>query len=71
MILTGSKIEEELKNENITIEPFSAEQINPNSYNYHLESILKVFDRFDGYKSHFKEITIPEEGYVLEPKKCI
>ncbi len=69
MILTESKIKEELKNENITIEPFSTDQINPNSYNYHLGSILKVFDRFDGHKSHFKEITIPEEGYVLEPKK--
>ena len=69
MILTGSKIKEELKNGNITIEPFFVDQINPNSYNYRLGSILKVFDKFDGYKSHFKEIRIPEEGYVLEPKK--
>lgn len=69
MILTGNKIREELENRHITIEPFSADQINPNSYNYRLGSILKVFDRFDGHKSHFEEITIPEEGYVLAPRK--
>lgn len=69
MILTGSKIKEEIENGNITIEPFSPEQINPNSYNYRLGHVLKVFDKFDGDKSVFKEIKIPEEGYVLEPRK--
>lgn len=69
MILTGCKIEEELKAGNIRIEPFSEDQINPNSYNYRLGSTLKVFDYFDGNKSVFKEITIPESGYILEPKK--
>ena len=69
MILTGSKIKEEIESGNITIEPFSPEQINPNSYNYRIGSILKVFDKFDGDKSVFKEVRIPEEGYVLEPRK--
>ena len=69
MILTGSKIKEEVKNGKITIEPFSLDQVNPNSYNYRLGSILKVFDKFDGDKSIFREIKIPEEGYVLEPRK--
>ena len=36
MILTGNKIREEVKNKNIIIEPFSEDQINPNSYNYRL-----------------------------------
>lgn len=69
MILTGSKITEEVKQGNIVINPFCAEQINPNSYNYRLGSTIKVFDRFDGEKSIFKEIKIPEDGYILEPKK--
>lgn len=69
MILTGNKITKELKNGYITIEPFAVDQVNPNSYNYRLGSILKEFVGFDGHRSHFKEIIIPEEGYVLEPKK--
>ena len=71
MILTGSKIKEEVKKGDITIDPFSLEQVNPNSYNYRLGSVLKVFDKFDGTKSIFREIGIPKEGYVLEPGKCI
>jgi len=67
MILTGSKILEEVKAGNIFIDPFLEEQINPNSYNYRLGSTLKVFTGFDGEKSLFQEIEIPEKGYVLEP----
>lgn len=69
MILTGSKIKEEINSGSISIEPFSPEQINPNSYNYRLGDTIKAFDRFDGTRSIFREIRIPEEGYVLEPKK--
>ncbi|MBU0530978.1 MAG: deoxycytidine deaminase [Candidatus Uhrbacteria bacterium] len=67
MILTGTRITEEMQAGNITIEPFTTDQINPNSYNYRLGSTLKVFDYFDGRKSIFNEIEIPIEGYVLEP----
>ncbi|MFA5069686.1 MAG: deoxycytidine deaminase [Patescibacteria group bacterium] len=69
MILTGSKINDEVKRGNITIKPFSTEQVNPNSYNYRLGPVLKVFERFDGYKSFFEEIEMPREGYILEAKK--
>ncbi len=69
MILTGSRIKEEIKKGNITIEPFSPRQINPNSYNYRLGSVLKVFEKFDRNKSVFREVKIPEEGYILEPRK--
>lgn len=69
MILTGSKIKEEISAGNIIIEPFSDSQINPNSYNYRLCSTIKVFTRFDGKKALFEEIKIPESGYTLEPRK--
>lgn len=69
MILTGSKIKEEVKKGNIIIKPFSVGQVNPNSYNYRLGSKLKVFKNFDGNISFFKEIRIPKEGYVLEPRR--
>jgi dCTP deaminase len=67
MILTGTKIAEEVKTGNIVIVPFDKEQVNPNSYNYRLGSTLKIFENFDGKKSIFKEIEIPSEGYVLQP----
>ncbi|MDD3607191.1 MAG: deoxycytidine deaminase [Candidatus Moranbacteria bacterium] len=66
MILTGKKIIEEVRAGNIFIYPFDENQINPNSYNYRLGKTLKIFDYFDGEKSVFKEIEIPEDGFVLE-----
>lgn len=69
MILTGKKIIEEVKAGNIAIYPFDENQINPNSYNYRLGQKLKIFDYFDGEKSIFKEIEIPEDGFTLEPGK--
>lgn len=67
MILTGSKIKEEFQNGVITITPFSDDQINPNSYNYRLAPKLKIYKGFDGKKSVFEEVEIPEEGYILLP----
>ncbi|MEK7145058.1 MAG: deoxycytidine deaminase [Patescibacteria group bacterium] len=67
MILTGSKIKEEVARGTIKISPFSEEQVNPNSYNYRLGPILKVYKSFDGEKSLFEEVLIPEEGYILQP----
>lgn len=67
MILTGSKIKQEVLNENISIEPFTVSQLNPNSYNYKLGSVLKIFRDFDGNKPSFEEVKIPEDGYVLTP----
>lgn len=69
MILTGSKIKEEISAGKIVIKPFSDDQVNPNSYNYRLGLSIKVFDAFDGKKATFKELEIPEEGYILEPGK--
>lgn len=66
MILTGSKIREEVVGGSITITPFSEEQLNPNSYNYRLGPMLKVYEYFEE-KSVFKEMVLPETGYVLQP----
>lgn len=67
MILTGSKIKEEVACGNIAIEPFLESQINTNSYNYRLGPTIKVFQKFDEGGLVFREIVIPEEGYVLKP----
>ena len=54
----------------ITIAPFAPELVNPNSYNYRLGEKLLVMDadELDTYQQPAtREITIPEEGYVLQP----
>ena len=65
MILTGNEIYKNVKNGKIIIEPFSPEQINPNSYNYRLGDTL-LFKKDDG---NFEEIKLPEDGYVIEPHR--
>lgn len=67
MILTGRKIIEEINKGDITIRPFCADQINPNSYNYRLGKSIKVFCGFNGNKAFFKKINIPLSGYILKP----
>lgn len=69
MILTGPQILEECSTGKIIIEPLVAEQCNPNSYNFRLGSTLRVYDQFPldpKVPNKFREIEIPDEGYVLE-----
>ncbi|WP_405586249.1 dCTP deaminase domain-containing protein [Streptomyces sp. NBC_01092] len=70
MILTGTEIERERKNGRITIEPFTPEQVNPNSYNFRLGKTLRVYQDMPldaRHTNQFEEIEIPDDGYVLEP----
>ena len=69
MILTCNEIKKQIKRGNIGIEPFSTQMLNPNSYNYRLNKELLVIDNTIDSKSEttFKKITIPEQGYVLQP----
>ncbi len=72
MILTGSKIVEELHNGYITLVPFEESLINPNSYNYRLgtEIVEITYDTTNINTSPQKNtIVIPNEGYVLQPQK--
>lgn len=68
MILTWSKILEEIKKKNIIIDPFSPKQINPNSYNYRLWIQIKKFIWIDKFwKTIFEAIAMDEDWYILEP----
>ncbi|MFC8297859.1 PEP/pyruvate-binding domain-containing protein [Micromonospora orduensis] len=72
MILTGSEIEKEWARGRITIEPFTPEQVNPNSYNFRLGRTLRVYSGetlSPRTPNEFIEIEIPDDGYVLEPGK--
>ena len=69
MILTGKEIEKKLKKD-IIIEPYSAEQLNPNSYNLRLHQEIMIYsnDILDARVDNpTKTITIPEEGLELQP----
>lgn len=72
MILSGLKIKEEVMNNNIFIEPFNENLLNPNSYNYRLGSeLLEICDDVIDPKNetHFKRIKLDENGYILKPHK--
>ncbi|MDR1541389.1 MAG: dCTP deaminase [Clostridiales bacterium] len=74
MILTGSEIEKNVLSGRIIISPFSAEQLNPNSYNYRLGDAYIELD--DVYPYDLEEPdAIPdkkrfdESGTILHPGK--
>lgn len=48
-MLTGDKIEKEIKKGNIMIDPYDPTNINPNSYNLRLHPELLVYNRWSNY----------------------
>ncbi|CAM2067846.1 dCTP deaminase [Sulfidibacter corallicola] len=71
MILTGPEIHQR-QGKDIIIEPYNAEQLNPNSYNLRLHESLMTYDEdiLDMAKpNHAHHLTIPDEGLVLQPHK--
>jgi len=72
MILTGNKIQDEVLNGRITINPFRPECINPNSYNFHLGSTFQVYisDVLDPkIEQQTTLIEMSEDGIVLQPNE--
>ena len=72
MILSGSKIDEEVRKGKITINPYNYKDINPNSYNYALGSYVKVYknNELDSKRKEEVEIIeIPDEGLIIYPDK--
>jgi deoxycytidine triphosphate deaminase len=70
MILTGNEIHEEWKNGRIFIDPFDVSQLNPNSYNFRLDSRLCVYEDEvldPRVEPRVREIEMSAEGYVIEP----
>ena len=46
-MLTGDKIDKEVRKGNIVIDPYDTSRINPNSYNLRLHNELLVYDRWE------------------------
>lgn len=67
MILTGEKIRNEIEKGNIIISPFDTKNLNPNSYNYRIGNSIKVYAGLENGKPNFKETTLNEAGFILEP----
>ena len=70
MVLTGLEIQKQVSINNIEIEPFNENQINPNSYNLTLNNKLLVYRNWTldmKQQNDTMEIIIPEEGLILEP----
>ena len=71
MILSGKEIKRKVGNE-IILDPYNEDQINPNSYNLKLHNKMMVYDNqaLDMKANNpASEITIPEEGLLLETDK--
>ena len=69
MILTGKEIKKRLGND-IIIDPFSDDLLNPNSYNLKLHDELMIYrsDILDMKSNNETEtIRIPEDGFILSP----
>jgi dCTP deaminase len=70
LILSDTKILEEIKKKNIVIEPFRREKLGTNSYDVHLGKWLAVYEeKILDAKQHnkIKMFEIPDEGFILQP----
>lgn len=72
MILSDTKIMDEIKNGNIFINPFNRDNLGSNSYDVHLGRTLAFYIRDILDAKEHNEIlpfSIPENGFVLQPNK--
>ena len=70
MILSDTRILEEIEKKTIIIEPYDREKLGSNSYDVHLGKYLAVYkDKILDAKKHneIDHFEIPDEGYVLQP----
>lgn len=71
MILTGTEITNRVAIGDIVIDPFSLDNVNPNSYNFRLASKMKVYDEavIDPRRpNRVNTVNIGNGGYVLKPR---
>src|SRR3990172_3881115 len=71
--LTGSEITRQVELGRIRISPFEKEQVNPNSYNYRLDPMIRRLtnDIIDMRRAdEFEDILIPEDGLLLRAGEC-
>ena len=70
MILTGPEITKAVSDDRIRIDPYSPDQVNPNSYNVRLGDTLLTYtdEVVDAYRANPTSATrLDEQGLVLRP----
>ena len=71
MILSGKEIALRIGND-IIIDPYDKNKLNPNSYNLSLHDELLVYDNLPldmKNENRFKKLPIPKDGLLLEPDR--
>lgn len=72
MILTAQKIQEEVEKGNIMIDPFDPNCLNPNSYNFHLDKHIEIYENQildPKIEQPTKKLEISESGMVIYPNE--
>jgi dCTP deaminase len=72
MILSDTRILEEIEKKTIIIEPYDREKLGSNSYDVHLGKYLAIYkDEILDAKKHnlIEHFEIPGEGFILEPRQ--
>jgi dCTP deaminase len=72
MILSDSRILEEIARGSIVIKPFNKDNLGANSYDVHLGKWFALYDEeiLDARKhNHVHHFEIPSDGYILVPSK--
>jgi dCTP deaminase len=78
--LTGREVQRQVTAGRIRIDPFHAEQCNPNSYDYRLGDFLRILECNSVHQGiacidprkpmTYREVPIPSTGYLLEVEKA-
>lgn len=69
MILSGDEIQRRFGNE-LLIDPFDADRLNPNSYNLSLHHELLVYEEVvldAATPNRYRRLEIPDDGFTLQP----
>ncbi len=72
MILSDTRILEEIEKKTIIIEPYDRDKLGSNSYDVHLGKYLAIYkDEILDAKKHnlIEHFEIPDEGFILEPRQ--
>jgi len=72
MLLSGQEIRRRLDNQEISIDPFDPQRLNPNSYNLALHDELLVYEEVvldAATPNRYRRIEIPSEGFTLQPNQ--
>ena len=72
MILSDTRILEEIEKKTIIIKPYNREKLGSNSYDVHLGKKMAIYkDKMLDAKKHneIEHFIIPEEGFILQPNQ--